>query len=115
MKKKTLTITKKLLRQYGCTPEQVEKYAGKVELRRWTFGAKKRAQSKAASYDVIQKQADFDVVIFTIWKFLGCIEKAPFPLTPEEIEALPDFLGEHIEDAINSLIGIPLEDIRNLG
>jgi hypothetical protein len=114
MKTKSINITKTLLRKHGCSADEVAKYAGQVKIRRWTFGAKKRAQSKAATYDVITQKGDFDAMIFTIWKFVGCIEEAPFPVTPEEIEQLPDFVGELIEDAINEVVGITLDTIRNL-
>lgn len=115
VKEKVINITKKLLRAHGCSKDEVEKYSGKIVIKRWNFGAKKRAQSESASYDAVTGQADFDIWEFTIQKFLGCVVEAPFTMTRDEVVDLPDFLGEIIEDAINEVIDITLEQVKNLG
>ena len=113
-KKKTISITKKWLRDLGCSPEEVEKYSGKYTLERWRFGAKKRAQTRATSFVISTQETDFDAEIFAIEKFVACIKECPFPLTPTEIKNLPDFLGEKLEDEINILIGFSEEEAKNL-
>jgi len=115
VKEDQFKITKKWLRERGCSPEEVEKYSGHYLIQRWTYGAKKRAQSEAASYDVLTQRGDFDVVKYSIHKFIGCIKEAPFEITEESIDQLPDFLGELIEDKIDSVIGITPDQVKNLG
>jgi len=112
---KVIRITKKFLRKFGCSEEEIEKYTGKVVVRRWTFGEKRRAQSESGIIDPITKAVTFDAWEFTIHKFLGCVKEAPFSVTKDEIINLPVCVGELIEDVINDLIGISPKEAQNLG
>ena len=89
----------KILKKQFDDPEEANKFAGKYILKRWRWGQKNKAVSKATKIDLMTQISTIDSGAYQLETLAQCLLSAPFEHTPKNpnydaLEDLPAWLGD---------------------